>query len=447
VNPVYTSLRPQVNVSKLRNSADSFTPNYVWLAEYFKFVMAMTLTASVLPPPAKEELFSQSTTKYYSETENTHGVALRRLYSAPFLDTYSHLISEGRLHQTQLRQKLTRRSKTTLHSMTFGEPVKLPVVEQKDKLFFPLMINEQASFSAFLDTGSEICLLSENIFTTLKDYENIPDAKVQHTIHAATGDVVEQTRPTKMLTLTVGSQSFQHPVSIVKQPSECLIGLCFFKHATLNLVHNKAGLLEILVGNHIDPRCIISTSSHAAHVPTGPMPFQAVEDLVVAPGETATLSVAIAGDHFSTPQTTGYVHVSSDHEPGSIVPLEGLYQMTSSIMQIRVTNPLDKMMNLVEGLVIGCCKFLSIGNVVVSKDIIYEITADGPVVAKLGVAPPPPPSLKTHTLYINKMQHANIEASPTEEEADIEPEGIHLPSEDTPFAFEDDIRAHATFPY
>ena len=293
-----------------------------------------------------------------------------------------------------------------------------PQRHDKDKLFFPLKIEEQLQVRPLLDTGSEICLLSKNLYDKLTDTSRIQEANFSTIILDANKKIIHQSLAPKMLRLQVGDVSIVHPVCIIDKRDECIVGLCLFKELKLNLVHNTKGELKLLMGNPDTPLASLETWSHKL-----PGVFELTTKTEAKLDSLCTTAVTCElhtpGDAQVLALDT-IIHVQLENctvSPWKVQP--GNYESNNGIIKVDVTNIASHPVVIPEGTSLSE-KFTSAGN---SPQEVDCLSSD-------------------------RVRHSSDLLEEPDEEGliDLEPPGLLLPSECPEIDYHSEIRNHPTIP-
>ena len=159
---------------------------------------------SIVIPDALQDIDATLPTSVLSNQELLHSYRLPLLLSSLRAKTLK--LASQRKRQLCLAQGRAKRSR--LRVCGVSKVCRLPLLEEKDKLYIPITLQGSAPVKAFLDTGSEICLISKNMFDQLPNKDDIPDAKVCSTIVDVNGKEVVQVLPPKLITF--GTVSYTH---------------------------------------------------------------------------------------------------------------------------------------------------------------------------------------------------------------------------------------------
>ena len=292
--------------------------------------------------------------------------------------------------------------------------------KEKDKLFFPLKIEDQLEVRPLLDTGSEICLISKNLFKKLNNHKEVPNASFVTTILDANKRVIQQATPPKILNLKVGDQSITHPVCIIDKPDECIVGLCLFKELKLNLVHDTQGQLKLLMGHPSDPLTSLETWSHRL---PGSYELTSTKNLTLKPLNTCRICCVLqsSNQHQNMAWNTS-IRMELDDDPlcpWQIVP--GNYSVANGRIFVNLTNKLSHDITIPEGTSLS--EIDHSGNTQTNKI--------------------------SRCLAQDRVRHSSDLLEEPEDEhglIDLDPPGISLPSECPNIDYQTEIRQHPSIP-
>ena len=381
------------------------------------------------------------------------------------LERYSTLLTKTRLNRC-IHKLESKRDKKGAPPASL-DVRRIPIQAKRDKIYFPVRIDNMPSMDAFLDTGAEICVMSENVFVALADHEKYPDARLQTTIKAVNGGFLQQTRPIKLLPLDVGGKVSHHPVAIIAQPDEFITGLCFMKQAKINLLHTEDEELELVVGDYrtstvrIKPLEKPSRAVRTFDAPTKPIDktswehgnprsCRATSQSVIAvelwsdgsskipAGELLHVPYRLVDDSGEFLRLTANVVVHSEpHQPPcSILP--GSYTTQEGRGNLWLRN------NGYRDIHLDRSTYLGLATILPKAGLPPGLTSPEQILSEIQSQFHFPTD--GHRVSSLHRSFSPLEAPPLETETDIEPEGEQLPSESEEINYRQDILNHPTFP-
>ena len=295
----------------------------------------------------------------------------------------------------------------------------------RDRFYFPMEV-EGVKMEAFLDSGSETCLLSEDLFERLPGHHLFPDSKLQEVLIDVNGREIEQSRAPKRMTFKIGSRVIEHDVFIVSQPGEFLVGACFMNEAQINVIRKKDHTLPFLyTGYEGKLENETPLRPHRQH------DFQLLNRFreVLKPFETKVMMVSHTLGHEDPFGRLAVV--KSDVESQPLQCLEGLVDLKQDHLLVGVTNVSSDLMVIEEGTQVGQGRTLGLNGEILTKDGLVTESPVGPMTVR--------------TVRKGGKEEDLLEGF-EEWDPDTEPEGLGLPSESEQIDFEDGIRKHPTIP-
>ena len=324
-------------------------------------------------------------------------------------------------------------------------------LSKTDRFYFPITLENKVTFDVLLDCGSQSCLISENIFTQLPDYENIPDANSSHNVYGVGDVLVPQSRPPKLITLTYGDVTVQHMFTVLSQPDEFLVGVCLMNHMSLNVLRKTTGGPAFLYSGGLDnlQNETKLTGEPEARKPTDLFSSQEVE---LQPLEAKFVeccsdkTTVLAADRLSllSPQL---------HSP--IQTQECIQDLSTKKCRVLVTNTASHTLTLKQGEVIATAVPLGTEDLLDSHDGLTRGSPCGPLKVNTStveetVSPhetfpisPPDPPLRSQSV---KTKSSDLLEEEEEYDPDTEAEGLPLPSECPSFDYEEEIKNSTSFP-
>ena len=160
-------------------------------------------------------------------------------------------------------------------------------VHSSNQLLIPITLPGNRNIPLQLDTGSEVCLLSDDLFRLLPNYNEFPVHPRNLVLLDHQGNVIPQVTSPRVIPISIGKQQFFHPFHITGDKGTCLGGLCLLSDAKLNIVHDN-GSMKVLLGPLDNPTDVIMPlpSSFIAHV-------YVAHDVVLDPGHIHQVKVLI----------------------------------------------------------------------------------------------------------------------------------------------------------
>ena len=168
-----------------------------------------------------------------------------------------------------------------------------------------MSVGQSFTDRALLDTGSEVCLMGEDLFKLIPNHASFPSLPSAAKILDANGAEIIQTGPVILIPLRLGTKTFHHPVHIISNSKLFLLGMCLFRQARMNLISLGGHSYQVLLGDHIHPSDILIPQSYrypseiAVHLQS---------DYTLLPGETRSLPCFVSPNSRS-PQTLSLIHI------------------------------------------------------------------------------------------------------------------------------------------
>ena len=327
-------------------------------------------------------------------------------------------------HKGHEKKQVERKIKSKRKNFKQVRNVSLITGKERNKYFFPLLVQNRLVMEAFLDSGSESCIMSDHLFKLIPDYENIPDANTQHTLLDASKNVIPQARPPKLLTFTLGSKQVKHAVYILKQRNEFLVGACLMKHMSMNLLRKEHDPHMYLYTGNTNK---LDNETKLYSRPTSSLDLTVDQHITLEAYKQKIVS-CITNKFFNNQLCKPYVITTATPlESTPVQVLEGIYGITRGGNNLVIKNVSSHSISIPKGSLVAQATILARDTYLVSNQHIEEVTDCGTF----------------------KLDCKRVTTDLLEDEAfdhDVEPQGLPLPSDCQEVDYKKGIEESTSFP-
>ena len=211
----------------------------------------------------------------------------------------------------------------------------LELSKNTDQLYFKTKVNG-LEVKPMVDSGSQACLISKDLFYQIPNWQNIPIAKdCQTQLIDHNRNEIPQASPPRMLTFDLNGKKFEHPVFVTDNgcTNTFLVGMCFLRLANISLVKVKSGYIMV-AGKFNKPEAVMPTSDKPQTIPNT---LFADSELKLQPGEIHHIS-CYAQEKLKNNLTIGLGVVSPIQNQAEIQAIEGLQDIKTVNNMILVQN-------------------------------------------------------------------------------------------------------------
>ena len=295
-------------------------------------------------------------------------------------------------------------------------------IPEQDRYYFPVTLQNSVTLDTLLDLGSQSCIISENLFRQLPDYENIPDAGPSRACLDVGKHVIPQSRNPKLLTLTFGSVTKQHPFTVISQADEFLVGGCLVNHMPLNVLHDEQGLAHVYNGREGN----LFDKTRLTNDPQSYSDLHCAQETELMPCESKLVPCR---SYKTTILASDRLSLISPNPDAPVQVQEGVHDLSAKACYVLATNTSSHPVTLRDDEVLASSQPLSPDQFIDAYDGLTRGSPAGP-------------------LKINAVKAINSDLLEENEpyDPDTEAEGLPIPSECPSYDYEEEIKNNATFP-